>query len=35
MLPDGVPQFDEQYDREATWPAESLARVKAAERVIT
>ncbi len=34
MLPDGVPQFDEQYDRETTWPAESLARVRDAERAL-
>jgi hypothetical protein len=31
-LPDDVPQFYEQYDRETTWPAASLARVKEAER---
>ncbi|MDP7358330.1 MAG: GFA family protein [Pseudomonadales bacterium] len=27
-LPDDVPQFAEQYDRETTWPASSLARLK-------
>ncbi|MGH9884856.1 MAG: GFA family protein [bacterium] len=30
ILPDDVPQFDEQYDRETTWPEESLARFRAA-----
>jgi hypothetical protein len=34
-LPRDVPQFDEQYDRETTWPRESLARVRAAERIHT
>lgn len=28
-LPNDVPQFDEQYDRDTTWPAASLARIKA------
>lgn len=28
-LPDSVPQFDEGYDRETVWPAESLARIEA------
>jgi hypothetical protein len=31
-LPSGVPQFKEQYDRESVWPADSLARLHAAER---
>jgi hypothetical protein len=31
MLPEDVPQFEEGYDRDATWPAASLARMKAAE----
>jgi hypothetical protein len=26
-----VPQFREQYDRDATWPEASLARLRAAE----
>ncbi len=30
-LPEDVPQFEEQYDRETTWPTASLARIKAAE----
>ena len=30
-LPPGIPQFKEQYDRETVWPAESLARLRAAE----
>jgi hypothetical protein len=30
MLPPSVPAFDEFYDREALWPAESLARRRAA-----
>lgn len=29
-LPEGVPQFQEGYDAETTWPAESLARMHAA-----
>lgn len=28
-LPTDVPHFEEQYDREAVWPAESLARYAA------
>lgn len=31
-LPAGIPQFYENYDRDTTWPAESLERMKAAER---
>ncbi len=31
-LPPGIPQFAEQYDRDTTWPAASLARVRDAER---
>jgi hypothetical protein len=31
-LPDDVPQFAEQYDRETTWPESSLARLSEAER---
>jgi len=31
-LPADVPQFDEGYDPSTTWPAESLARLRAAER---
>lgn len=30
VLPEGVPTFAEQYDPETTWPAESLARMRAA-----
>jgi hypothetical protein len=26
----GVPQFEEQYDRDTTWPAETLARFRSA-----
>jgi hypothetical protein len=29
-LPEGVPTFEEFYDRKALWPAEALARFKAA-----
>lgn len=29
-LPDDIPQFAEQYDRDTTWPAASLARLRAA-----
>jgi hypothetical protein len=29
-LPDGVPQFERQYDPATTWPAASLARLAAA-----
>lgn len=29
-LPDGTPAFDEYYDQEALWPAESLRRLQAA-----
>ena len=28
-LPDDVPAFDERYDREKLWTAESLARLEA------
>lgn len=28
-LPDSVPQFDKGYDRNETWPQESLARLRA------
>ncbi len=31
-LPADVPQFYENYDRDTTWPAASLERMKAAER---
>lgn len=30
VIPDGEPQFDEDYDRDTTWPAESLQRLRAA-----
>jgi len=30
-LPAGVPCFEENYDAEGTWPAASLARLRAAE----
>jgi hypothetical protein len=29
-LPEGVPRFEEQYERDTTWPSESLARLNAA-----
>jgi hypothetical protein len=29
-LPDDVPQFAQQYDRDTTWPRESLQRMRAA-----
>jgi len=31
-LPAHVPQFEEQYDQSRTWPAASLARLRAAEQ---
>jgi hypothetical protein len=31
-LPEDVPQFHENYDRDTTWPAASLERMRAAER---
>jgi hypothetical protein len=30
ILPAGTPQFDEVYDREATWPPDSLERLRQA-----
>ena len=30
VLPEGVPAFEEYYDTQALWPAESYARLKAA-----
>lgn len=30
-LPKDIPQFDEQYEQDVTWPPASLARIKAAD----
>ena len=32
ILPDDIPQFDEEYQRDAVWPAAALARTRIANR---
>jgi len=34
VLPDGTPQYDEDYDVDAVWPRESLDRVSAANAAL-